>query len=135
MSEQLCQSCGSVLIPCAGGIWGDRPGHYRCETPRHSCRSGRRIVHPGLPCTFALHKDGANMPVFGRCPCGMHQSVEELIAAIEAERDRLRAKVFEWEAWADSVAHDERVEGWVHQESYSLYCLLADPEIELEPTP
>lgn len=61
-------------------------------------------------------------------------SVIRAIETVEVERDRLLAKVREYEAWADSIAHDERVEGWVHQESYGLYCLLADPEIELEPT-
>ena len=62
----------------------------------------------------------------------LHVNLAQEYLVLEAERDRLMAKVREYEAWADRIAHDERVVGWVHQEDYSLYSLLADPEIALE---
>lgn len=62
-------------------------------------------------------------------------TILRLVASVkkaEGERRRLLDKVREYEAWAERIAHDDRVTGWVHGEDYGLYLLLADPEIETE---
>ncbi len=41
---------------------------------------------------------------------------------------RMIVALKEVEEYHQRIAHDERVGGWVHQNDYSLYCLLADPD-------
>jgi hypothetical protein len=36
--------------------------------------------------------------------------------------------------WAQQIANDERVQGWVHEQDYGLYCLLADCPVDFDAT-
>lgn len=54
----------------------------------------------------------------------------EIIRDLEAENDVLRKTLAEAEEWANGIARDERVCGWIHGEDYSLYCLLADCPVD-----
>ena len=49
------------------------------------------------------------------------------VEALKAERDSAVLASEQMFEWANQIANDERVTGWVHGESYGLYCLLADP--------
>lgn len=60
----------------------------------------------------------------------------ERVAELEAENAKLRkcvgaadSEIEAWREWGARIGGDERVCGWVHQEDYGLYCLLADPPV------
>ena len=41
------------------------------------------------------------------------------------ENERLRKALADVREWVQQIETDERVSGWIHQEDYGLYCLLA----------
>lgn len=53
-------------------------------------------------------------------------------ATWRAHAEALAGALREAQEWADRIAGDERVCGWVHQEDYGLYCLLADCPVDFD---
>lgn len=53
-----------------------------------------------------------------------------------AERVRaLTSQLALAQEWAQQIASDERVNSWVHQYDYGLYCLLADCPVDFDAQP
>lgn len=52
--------------------------------------------------------------------------------ALHRRVERLEAALKEAQEWADRIAGDDRVCGWVHREDYGLYCLLAECPVDFD---
>lgn len=59
------------------------------------------------------------------------QFIELLLEEVKCYA-KLLEKVTELRNWANRIANDERVTSWVHQEDYSLYCLLAEAPVDFD---
>ena len=49
-----------------------------------------------------------------------------------SREQRLEAALRVVQEWAQNIANDERVCGWVHQADYGLYCFLADCPVDFD---
>ncbi len=60
------------------------------------------------------------------------KEMELLVRELEDENARLREALEEAQDWANQIAGDERICGWVHGEDYGLYCFLADCPVDFD---
>ncbi len=44
---------------------------------------------------------------------------------LQDTNDKLREALEDIKNWVEQIENDERISGWIHQEDYGLYCLLA----------
>jgi chromosome segregation ATPase len=54
------------------------------------------------------------------------------LTALREELGRVKDGLREAQDWANRIRSDERVEGWVHQQDYGLYSLLADCPVDFD---